>query len=193
MNMDLEVKEKELHKEIIMYEKNTGGKMHFKYERAKLKLLDELLKVKSPVYWTHNGLLWTNLSKNYFLSTFPSIRHWPFNKNSYFNRWYPGKRGTEESIKKDLEKIGVSNSYITVAEIYNGFPDRKLLEKVFGINPLELLIDQPSRGIDIKECEFLCSLFKLVNKENASLFIENVAHTKNPNDQNQILAVRIGM
>ena len=190
--MDLKVKEKELHNEIVKYEKEAGGKMHFKYERAKLESLDKLLREKSPVYWTHNGLLWTNLSKNAFFKTFSSIRQWPFNKNSYFKIWYPGKIRTEESLREDLEQIGVNNSYITVAEVYEGFPDRKILEKVFKINPLELLVDQPSIGINIKECEFLYNLFRLVNKENASLFIENVAHTTDTNDCHQILAVRMG-
>lgn len=191
--MDLKVKERELLEEIIKYEKEAGGKMHFKYERAKLESLDKLLREKSPVYWTHNGLLWTNLSKNAFFKTFSSIRQWPFNRNRYFKRWYPGKRRTEESMREDLEKIGVNNSYITVAKVYKGFPDRKILEKVFGINALELLVDQPSRGINIKECEFLSNLFRLINKNNASLFIENVAYTTDPNDQDQILAVRIGL
>mgnify|MGYP001609348606 FL=1 len=59
--MNLKVKEQELRKEIIIYEKKAGGKMHFKYQKAKLEQLDKLLKEKPPIYWTHNGLLWTNL------------------------------------------------------------------------------------------------------------------------------------
>lgn len=191
MKMDLEIKEKELLQEISRYEKKMGGKMHFKYEKAKLRPLDKLLKEKPPVYWTHNGLLWTNLSKDIFFQEFRSIRQWPYDKNRYFKRWYLGGRRPEESIRKDLERIGVNISYITVAEIYRGFPDRKLLEKVFGINPLELLIDQPGKGINIKECEFLHILFELVNRENASLFIENVAYSKDPSDPHQILAVKV--
>lgn len=190
--MDLEKKQQELRNAIKDFEKEAGGRMWLKYERARLEFIDALLKKPVPVYWTHNGQIWTNLSLDCFLDSFPSIREWPKNLDNipYFCRIHPPLESGDYG-RKALNEIGVETAYIDISKIYRGFPDRKLLEKVFNVKPLTLNICQPCGAINIRENEFFRKLFEVTNQNNASLFIENTAYTTNPNDPNQILAINI--
>ncbi len=190
--MDLKKKEQELREAIGEFEKEAGGRMWLKYERARLEFIDTLLKQPIPVYWTHNGEIWTNLSLDIFLDTFPSVKQWPRNEDDfpYFSKLYPPQESHDYG-RKALNEIGMDTAYIFISKIYQGFPARKLLEKVFCVKSLTLEICQPSGITDIRENKFFRKLYETANRNNASLFVGNAAYNKDPNDPKQILAVSV--